>query len=118
MSAFGKTEDGNNRKREVERLLEKGKLLLSKGQLQDALQQYHQAVELDPDDYQIYFRRATVLLASGKMNAALPDLDKVVELKPDFISGRIQRGNIFFKQGKLEEASADFKFAVILLIFK
>lgn len=111
--AFGKTaEENSNKKREVEILLERGKLLLSKGQLQDALQQYHQAVELDPNDYQIYFRRATVLLASGKMNSALPDLHKVVELKPDFISGRIQRGNILFKQGKLDDALADFKFAV------
>lgn len=107
--AIGKTDE--NKRREVERLLENGKLLLSKGQLQEALQQYHQAVEMDPSDYQIYFRRATVLLASGKMHNALPDLDKVVELKPDFIAGRIQRGNILFKQGKLDEAAADFRFA-------
>jgi DnaJ homolog subfamily C member 3 len=65
-----------------------GKELLSKGQLQDALQHYHQAVELDPNDYQIYYRRATVLLASGKMNNALPDLDKVSE--------KISKNKLFF----------------------
>jgi DnaJ homolog subfamily C member 3 len=72
---------------------------------------------MDPSDYQIYFRRATVLLASGKMHNALPDLDKVVELKPDFIAGRIQRGNILFKQGKLDEAAADFRFAVSCIVY-
>lgn len=52
-------------------------------------------MELDPSDYQIYYRRATVLLASGKVNAALPDLDKVVELKPDFIAVKLNKKNFF-----------------------
>lgn len=66
--------------------MEQGNAFLSKGQFADALNQYHSAVELDPNNYQIYFRRATVLLATGKVKAALPDLDKVVELKPDFVA--------------------------------
>jgi DnaJ family protein C protein 3 len=66
--------------------MEKGNAFLSKGQFADALNQYHSAVELHPNDYQIYFRRATVLLATGKVKAALPDLDRVVELKPDFVA--------------------------------
>jgi DnaJ family protein C protein 3 len=74
------------KKEEVNKHLELGKQLLAKGQFADALQQYHSAVELDPTDYQTYYRRATVYLAMGRVKAALPDLDKVVELKPDFIA--------------------------------
>uniref|UniRef100_A0A914I6N5 J domain-containing protein n=1 Tax=Globodera rostochiensis TaxID=31243 RepID=A0A914I6N5_GLORO len=102
----------SSQRKEIDKHLEQGKYWLSKGQFQEALQHYHQAVALDPSDYQIYYRRATVFLASGKVNAALPDLEKVVELKPDFIAGRIQRGNILFKKGNLKEAEADFEFAV------
>src|SRR4051794_9480344 len=98
----------------VEMHMEQGKSFLAKGQFADALHHYHAAAELDPNDYQIYFRRATVLLATGKVKAALPDLDKVVELKPDFIAGRIQRGNILLKQGQLFDAQNDFKTAVSL----
>lgn len=76
------------KRQEVEKHLDQGKLLLAQGQFADALHQYHMAVELDPTDYQIYYRRATVLLAMGRVKAALPDLDKVVELKPDFIAVR------------------------------
>ncbi|KAI6222986.1 Tetratricopeptide repeat protein [Aphelenchoides fujianensis] len=93
-----------DKKQEVQLQMERGNQALSKGQFADALQHYHAAVELDPTDYQIFFRRATVLLATGKMKAAIPDLDKVVELKPDFIAGRIQRGNILLKQGKFADA--------------
>lgn len=75
-----------DRKLDVEKHMESGKNYLAKGQFAEALQHYHAAVELDPTDYQIFYRRATVLLATGKMKAALPDLDKVVELKPDFIA--------------------------------
>lgn len=99
---------GDNSK-EVEKHLELGKQFLSKGQFADALTHYHAAVELDPTNYQIYFRRATVLLASGKVKAALPDLDKVVELKPDFTSALIQRGNFLIKQGRFDQAVEDFK---------
>lgn len=73
-----------NNREAVDVHMEKGKEFLAKGQFTDALHHFHEAVELDPNDYQIYFRRATVLLATGKVKAALPDLDKVVELKPDF----------------------------------
>uniref|UniRef100_A0A914ZDT6 J domain-containing protein n=1 Tax=Panagrolaimus superbus TaxID=310955 RepID=A0A914ZDT6_9BILA len=95
--------------KEVEKHLELGKQFLAKGQFPEALQQYHAAIELDPTNYQTYYRRATVLLASGKVKAALPDLDKVVELKPDFIAALTQRGNLLIKQGKFNEAAADFK---------
>ncbi|KAI6173247.1 Tetratricopeptide repeat protein [Aphelenchoides besseyi] len=82
-----------DKSQEVEIHMERGKIALSKGQFADALQHYHAAVELDPSNYQIYFRRATVLLATGKVKAAIPDLDKVVELKPDFIALRSEPEN-------------------------
>lgn len=63
-----------------------GKKFLAAGQLADALSHYHAAVDLDPNNYLTYFRRATVFLAIGKSKAALPDLDKVLEIKPDFHS--------------------------------
>ena len=40
--------------------------------------------ELDPNNYMIFYRRATVYLAMGKSKSALPDLDVVLSLKPDF----------------------------------
>ncbi|KAK0400625.1 hypothetical protein QR680_015354 [Steinernema hermaphroditum] len=95
-------------KAEIERHLEMGKQFLAKGQFSDALTHYHAAIELDPTNYQTYYRRATVLLATGKSKAALPDLDKVVQLKPDFTAALVQRGNVFMKLGELKKASADF----------
>ena len=63
-----------------------GKKFLAAGQLADALSHYHAAVDLDPNNYLTYFRRATVYLAIGKSKSALPDLEKVLDIKPDFHS--------------------------------
>lgn len=85
-----------------------GKQYLAKGQFADAISQYHSAVgktksfqvliyiiklsyfrflyslELDPENYQSRYRRATCYLATGKSKVALNDLDEVLRLKPDF----------------------------------
>ncbi|KAK7863089.1 hypothetical protein R5R35_011010 [Gryllus longicercus] len=92
---------------EVNKHLEMGRDLLSRGQFQDALSHYHAAVEGDPSNYLTYFKRATVYLALGKAKFGLMDLDKVMELKPDFTSARLQRGLVHLKQAQLDKASID-----------
>lgn len=94
---------------DVNKHLEMGRDLLSRGQLQDALSHYHAAVEGDPNNYLTYFKRGTVYLALGKSKVALSDLDKVLELKPDFISARLQRASILLKQGNLEESQSEYE---------
>ncbi|XP_071455431.1 dnaJ homolog subfamily C member 3 [Hetaerina americana] len=94
---------------DVNKHLEMGRDLLSRGELQDALSHYHAAVEGDPNNYLTYFKRGTVYLALGKSKVALSDLDKVLELKPDFISARLQRANILLKQGNLDESQEEYE---------
>lgn len=56
------------------------------GQFSDALHHYHEVIAIDPDNYQILYRRATVFLATGKTWVALADLNRVIALKPNFIA--------------------------------
>ncbi|KAJ8979522.1 hypothetical protein NQ317_004126 [Molorchus minor] len=93
---------------EIDKHLELGKEYLARGQLGDALSQYHSAVEGDPNNYLTYFKRGTVYLALGKAKNALSDLDRVLEIKPDFTAARISRGNIHLKQANYDLAQLDF----------
>lgn len=93
---------------EVNKHLELGKEYLSRGQLGDALSQYHSAVDGDPTNYLTFFKRGTVYLALGKAKNALGDFDRVLELKPDFTAARIERGHIHLKQGNYDLAQLDF----------
>ncbi|XP_018323719.1 dnaJ homolog subfamily C member 3 [Agrilus planipennis] len=93
---------------EINKHLELGKQFLAKGQLSDALSQYHAAVEGDPNNYLTYFKRGTVYLALGKAKNALSDLDRVIELKPDFTAARISRGSVHLKLANYDLAQLDF----------
>nr|XP_006823293.1 PREDICTED: LOW QUALITY PROTEIN: dnaJ homolog subfamily C member 3-like [Saccoglossus kowalevskii] len=100
---------GKTSKEDAEQHLELGKQLLAAGQLADALSHYNAAIDGDPENYQSYFRRATVYLAMGKSKTALPDLDKCIQLKPDFTAARTSRANVLMKQGKLDSAKKDYE---------
>jgi DnaJ homolog subfamily C member 3 len=93
---------------EIDRHLELGRDFLARGQLADALTQYHAAVEGDPTNYLTYFKRGTVLLALGKARNALNDFNKVLELKPDFNVARAQRASVYLKLGDYNKAEIDY----------
>jgi DnaJ family protein C protein 3 len=97
---------------DIEVHLEKGRILLSQGNYNDALTHYQAAVEADKTNYLTYYKRATVLLALGRHKSALDDLNEVIHLKPDFLAARGQRGALLFKQGKLDEAHIDLEFVL------
>lgn len=99
----------NSGNAEVDRHLEMGRLHLENRQFSDALTHFHAAVEGDPNNYQIYYKRALVLLALGKYHQALKDFDKVIELKPDFSAAVLQRASLLLKQGQLAAAHIDFE---------
>ncbi|KAF6028169.1 DNAJC3 [Bugula neritina] len=98
-----------NTQKDIDSHLEMGKKFLAAGQLADALSHYHAAVDLDPDNYLTYFKRATVFLAIGKSKSALPDLERVLEIKPDFSAARLQKANILLKQGHIDRAEHEYK---------
>lgn len=92
---------------EIEKHLELGRDYLQRGQLQDALSHYHDAVEGDPSNYLTYFKRGTVYLALGKANFAIKDFTRVLELKPDFTAARLNRGSTSLKLGDYDAAELD-----------
>uniref|UniRef100_U5ET46 Putative dsrna-activated protein kinase inhibitor p58 n=1 Tax=Corethrella appendiculata TaxID=1370023 RepID=U5ET46_9DIPT len=93
---------------EIEKHLELGREFLARGQLSDALAQYHAAVEGDTKNYLTYFKRGTVYLALGKAKNALNDFARVLELKPDFTVARAQKGLVHMKLGDYDNAEIEF----------
>ncbi|XP_053600998.1 dnaJ homolog subfamily C member 3 [Plodia interpunctella] len=93
---------------EVNKHLELGRDFLARGQLSDALTQYHAAVEGDPNNYLTYFKRGTVYYALGKAKFALQDFTKVLELKADFTAARLHRAHVYLKLAHYTDAKEDF----------
>jgi len=92
---------------EVQRYLDLGLQMLARGQLHEALAQFHAAIDKDSKNYLSYYRRATVLLALGRGRPALADLNTVLELKPEMTSARMQRAALHLKMGEIDLAHVD-----------
>lgn len=93
---------------DVEMHLENGRNLLARGQLAEALNSYHAAVEGDPENYLTYFKRGTVYLALGKAKFAIGDFSKALEINPAFTAARIQKANVHMKLAEYTEAHQEF----------
>ncbi|KAA0199689.1 DnaJ-like protein subfamily C member [Hyalella azteca] len=100
---------GGSDPNEVQRYLELGVQMLARGQLHDALAQFHAAIDGDPNNYLSYYRRATVFLALGRARSGLQDLDKVLLLKPDLTNARLQRASVHYKMAELDLAHIDLE---------
>jgi tetratricopeptide (TPR) repeat protein len=87
-------------------LLEKAEELRRRGQLQDALALYDDAVVSRPGYYFAYFRRAALLQDMGQNEKALIDLDECIRLRPgdvDVLRARVA----------LLEAMGEYELAVM-----
>eukprot|EP01118_Nematostelium_gracile_P012486 TRINITY_DN4560_c0_g1_i2.p1 TRINITY_DN4560_c0_g1~~TRINITY_DN4560_c0_g1_i2.p1 ORF type:complete len:303 (+),score=76.69 TRINITY_DN4560_c0_g1_i2:49-957(+) len=75
----------------------------------DAISLFDSVIEMSPNDYLNYYKRATALLIRSRHQKALSDLGKSLELKPDFIQGRTRRGKLFLSLGDYASARQDFE---------
>ncbi len=81
-----------------------------RGNCDQAISAYSQALVLDPNLAQAYNNRAYTYMVMRQYDKALPDLDKAVELRPDYINALMSRGDIynFYYAIDFERAVADY----------
>jgi tetratricopeptide (TPR) repeat protein len=69
-----------------------------------AIQEYTNAISLDPDFYLLYSNRSAAYLANGEKSKALADAKKCVSLKPDFVKGHNRLAASMMSLGRWNEA--------------
>jgi len=97
----------------------RGDVLQSLGQYEQAVEDFNKAIELDPEEPELYSSRADCLADWYAENSnhelfdrAIADYDQAVMLDEDPCTHRVSRGNLFLKAGQLDEAFDDFSQAV------
>ncbi len=78
------------------------------------LKRLQRAVESEPKDLRLRFRRATILAAHGDDKQSLADLNEILTAQPDHRSALIARANVRAKAGEWHAAAADFQAAIHL----
>jgi len=59
-----------------------GDALARKGQPDEAMAHFEQAIKLQPDYAEAYYNRGNVLFAKGRIDEAIADFEKTLQIQP------------------------------------
>jgi protein O-mannosyl-transferase len=91
-----------------------GIALTQRGQTEDALAHYHQALELNPRYGEAYYNLANALLRAQRVDDAITQYEKALELEPRIAAAHANLAAIFLRRGQVAEAIARFEKALEL----
>ena len=73
----------------VEELKNSGNEALKNGRIDEAVNLYTQAIELDKENHVLYSNRSAAYCKGGQFEKALNDAETTIDLKPDWAKVRI-----------------------------
>jgi tetratricopeptide (TPR) repeat protein len=92
--------------------LQLGTLLVQAGQTEAAMDQFHLALDLDPDWGPALNGLALTYLRQGKQAEAIAQFEKAVKLQPEAADTRVNLGNALESAGRKQEAQQQFRAAL------
>jgi len=93
---------------------EKGCNLQEEGNLIGAYDAYSKAINLRPEDSNIYVKRGVVCVKMENYYNAIRDLKRAISLNPDCMEAFVQRGSVYLKQQNFDYAINDCNYALSL----
>ena len=90
--------------KEVKKHLATGYKLYRRGIYRKALQEFDQAIRIDPNNTKAYFWRGRVYGKREQFDDAISDFKKVIELKPDYVEAYDNLGWIYSRREEYEES--------------
>jgi tetratricopeptide (TPR) repeat protein len=88
--------------------------LLEKGDLNEAITHYRQALDIEPRVVQIQSNLGNALVRAGEVEEAIPHLQKALQIDPAYAEAYNYMGNAFMKKGEVGEAISYYQKAVEL----
>ena len=91
-----------------------GDALARKGQPDEAMAHFEQAIKLQPDYAEAYYNRGNVLYAKGRIDEAITDFEKTLQIQPNDADAHTGLGNALLRKGALKEAIVHYSEAMAL----
>jgi tetratricopeptide (TPR) repeat protein len=91
-----------------------GAALKGKGQLDEAIAEYREALRLQKDYPTAHRNLGNALSDKGRLDEAIAEYREALRLKPDLAEAHYNLGNALRDKGRLEEAIAEFREALRL----
>ena len=79
-----------------------------------AIQDYTEAIKLNPNFEQAFFNRGNAYEEKGQLERAIQDYNRAIELKPDYAKAFNNRGYVYDEKGEFGHAIQDYDRAVAL----
>lgn len=95
---------------EAEEYLVDGFKKFKQGAYEAAIEDYDQAIRLNPDYVMAYNFRGIAYASTGELQAAIEDCSKAIELNPDDATAYVNRGEYYFRLGKYDLGLSDFEY--------
>ena len=89
-----------------------GTLLLDQGKITEAVEQYRQAVKLDPGDEDAHYNLALALVRQGNRREAKEQYLEALRILPDYAEAHNNLGNLLVAEENLEEGIVHFRAAL------
>lgn len=96
----------------AEDLLIQGEEKYKKGDLQGAIEDFSQAIVLNPNYAEAYYNRGTVRYVLGDNQGAIADYNEVLRINPNLFQAYVNRGNARDDSGDSQGAIADYNEAL------
>lgn len=87
--------------------LDQGNVLVAQGHYDDAIQEYNQAIYLDPGFTKAYFWRAVAHYQMAEYPSAIADSNQAIKLDPDKVEAYITRAAAYSASGQHDLAITD-----------
>jgi Flp pilus assembly protein TadD len=91
-----------------------GDALLKKGQTDEAINQYQEAIRLKPDSADAHYNLGNALLKKDQTDEAISQYQEVIRLKPDSADAQNNLGDALLKKGQTDEAINQYQEAIRL----
>ena len=86
-----------------------GACQMEMGLLDEAIKSFKHALDINPDDIEIYCNLAKTLRANGQSNVAVSYYQKALKLNPNYSDAHYNLGNAFLSLNKLNSAVKSYE---------
>ena len=89
-----------------------GAVLYKRGELEEAMAHYRQALRIRPNNEDAHFNLGVVLAGYGELEEAMEHYRKAFQLRPDYADAHYNLGTALEQRGRSEEAMEEYRQAV------
>ena len=93
---------------------EQGNALFEAGLYDQAIEEYDEAIRLNPEFADAYYNRGAAYGRLGQFQLAIEDCDEAIRLDPENAFAYLLRGAVYSDMGRPIEARADLETAITL----